>query len=200
MADPRSSRGRFRAFRASGAKSKRDTDRRRRPDADRETRRRYLRQYGLWLRPQLRGLVFVFFLAVFGAILTVAKPVIIQRLIDRAVTPDGEVSAVHRFAQLHLFGLALLVVSLATMGVDTVRQYSTHIVNVKLTHRLRQRLFDHILRLPLARISEFKTGGIISRLSGDVDSSIGLVQTALLSPAVATMQAANQQRDRFESK
>ena len=40
---------------------------------------------------------------------------------------------------------------------------------------LRRSLFERLLRLPLPTLWEMKTGGILSRLSGDVDSTTGLL-------------------------
>jgi ATP-binding cassette subfamily B protein/subfamily B ATP-binding cassette protein MsbA len=45
-----------------------------------------------------------------------------------------------------------------------------------------------MLSLPLGQLGEMKSGGIVSRLSGDVDSVSGLVQQALISPGVAAVK------------
>ena len=37
------------------------------------------------------------------------------------------------------------------------------------------RLFDRLLHLPLPRLWEMKTGGVISRLTGDIDTTTGLI-------------------------
>ena len=47
--------------------------------------------------------------------------------------------------------------------------------------KLRAALFHRVLRLPMNELTEMKTGGILSRLSNDVDSTTGLLQQALLS-------------------
>jgi ATP-binding cassette subfamily B protein/subfamily B ATP-binding cassette protein MsbA len=39
--------------------------------------------------------------------------------------------------------------------------------------RLRRALFDRLLHLPLPALWDMKTGGILSRLSGDVDTTPG---------------------------
>src|SRR5205814_1721305 len=51
-----------------------------------------------------------------------------------------------------------------------------------------KRLFKRLLGLPLGELSEMKSGGITSRLSGDIDSVSGLVQMAVISPGVAIIR------------
>src|SRR5690606_12378759 len=60
--------------------------------------------------------------------------------------------------------------------------------NSKLAFRLRSKLFERILYLPLNEISEMKSGGILARLSGDVDNTTGLLQSALLTPTLAAIR------------
>ncbi len=53
---------------------------------------------------------------------------------------------------------------------------------------LRQALYDRLLRLPLQKLSDMKTGGIISRLSDDVTTTTGLLQMAVVSPGVSAIR------------
>jgi ATP-binding cassette subfamily B protein/subfamily B ATP-binding cassette protein MsbA len=62
------------------------------------------------------------------------------------------------------------------------------VLNAKVIFRLRQRLFDRFLRLPLSVLSDLKSGGIVSRLSQDTDKVTGLVQMALVTPGVASLR------------
>ena len=48
---------------------------------------------------------------------------------------------------------------------------------------LRRSLFDRLLHLPLPKLWDMKTGGILSRLTGDVDTTTGLLQMAIVSPS-----------------
>ena len=85
-------------------------------------------------------------------------------------------------------GILILVVLLVKQTTDSIRSYRTSVLNANVVFRLRRQLFDKLLNLSLNTIGELKTGGIISRLSGDVDSVSGLVQMAIISPAVAGMR------------
>src|SRR5205085_1693330 len=53
---------------------------------------------------------------------------------------------------------------------------------------LRRALFERFLHLPLPRLWDLKTGGILSRLSGDIDTTTGLLQMAVVSPALSAVR------------
>jgi ATP-binding cassette subfamily B protein/subfamily B ATP-binding cassette protein MsbA len=55
---------------------------------------------------------------------------------------------------------------------------------------LRRSLFDRLLHLPLPKLWDMKTGGILSRLTGDVDTTTGLLQMAIVSPSIAIIRLA----------
>ena len=53
---------------------------------------------------------------------------------------------------------------------------------------LRRSLFERLLHLPLPKLWDMKTGGILSRLTGDVDTTTGLLQMAIISPAISVIR------------
>jgi ATP-binding cassette subfamily B protein/subfamily B ATP-binding cassette protein MsbA len=53
---------------------------------------------------------------------------------------------------------------------------------------LRRSLFEQFVRLPLSKLWDMKTGGILSRLTGDVDTTTGLLQMAIVSPAISLLR------------
>jgi ATP-binding cassette subfamily B protein/subfamily B ATP-binding cassette protein MsbA len=53
---------------------------------------------------------------------------------------------------------------------------------------LRRALFERLLHLPLPRLWDMKTGGILSRLTGDIDTTTGLLQMAVVSPAISVIR------------
>jgi ATP-binding cassette subfamily B protein/subfamily B ATP-binding cassette protein MsbA len=53
---------------------------------------------------------------------------------------------------------------------------------------LRESLFERLLHLPLPKLWDMKTGGILSRLTGDIDTTTGLMQMAIVSPAVSIIR------------
>jgi ATP-binding cassette subfamily B protein/subfamily B ATP-binding cassette protein MsbA len=53
---------------------------------------------------------------------------------------------------------------------------------------LRRTLFDRFLHLPLPKLWDMKTGGILSRLTGDIDTTTGLMQMAVVSPTISVIK------------
>ncbi|MDW8263111.1 MAG: ABC transporter ATP-binding protein, partial [Phycisphaerales bacterium] len=145
----------------------------------------HLREYIAWLWPYRRTIVGVFVLATATTGLNMAWPYGLKQVMDLlpAPAPWSEKSG-----QLTRIGLAIFLILLAKTGFDTWRSYLLATLNALLVFRLRNRLFHLFLRLSLGELGEMKTGGIVSRLSGDVDTVSGLVTLALINPAVAVIQ------------
>ncbi len=151
------------------------------PETDRAKRRGYMREYLHWLRPFRSAVVGVCTLACAAALLSLVLPRATMYIIDQ-VLPAGDRRT------LHLLGGGLLLLILVQQTCDLLRNWRTAKLNARIVFRLRQRLYEHLLRLPLHELADMKTGGITSRLSGDVDSVSGLVQMAILTPGVAIIK------------
>jgi ATP-binding cassette subfamily B protein/subfamily B ATP-binding cassette protein MsbA len=117
-------------------------------------------------------------LALFAAALSLVPPRATMHIID-VVLPGGDTRT------LHLLGGGLLVLIIIQQTCDLLRNWRTAKLNARIVFRLRQKLYEHLLRLPLHELADMKTGGITSRLSGDIDSVSGLVQIAIITPGVA---------------
>ena len=57
--------------------------------------------------------------------------------------------------------------------VGVLKDYRQRLLNVRVMLSLRRSLFDRLLHLPLPKLWDMKTGGILSRLTGDVDTTTG---------------------------
>src|SRR5947207_1492186 len=112
-------------------------------------------------------------------------PVAIKVIIDRLAAAGSFAEKLGRLNRVSAAVLALLILK---QLIETYRGYRTTALNAKVIFRLRKRLFRRLIGLPLGELSEMKSGGITSRLSGDVDSVSGLVQMALISPTVAVIR------------
>ncbi len=116
-------------------------------------------------------------LVVVDAMLLVATPLLLARLVDDGVVP-GNRDVVVRLA-LIVAGLALFsaVVTIAA------RWYSARIGEGLIFH-LRTEVFSHVLRQPIAFFTRAQTGALVSRLNSDV---IGAQQafTSVLSSVVS---------------
>lgn len=140
--------------------------------------RGYLREYAAWLRPFAWRIAGLLAIAMFTSLLSLVLPRATMYIID-VVLPQ------RRYATLHYLGFGLLVVTLIQQALDLHRHWLGVRLNASLLFRVRQRLYKHLLRLPLHELSNMKTGGITSRLSGDIDAVTGLLRTAIITPAVA---------------
>jgi ATP-binding cassette subfamily B protein/subfamily B ATP-binding cassette protein MsbA len=76
----------------------------------------------------------------------------------------------------------------ASNVLNVLREYRQRLLNVQVMLSLRRSLFRQLLHLPLPKLWDMKTGGILSRLTGDVDTTTGLLQMAVVSPAISIIR------------
>jgi ATP-binding cassette subfamily B protein/subfamily B ATP-binding cassette protein MsbA len=149
--------------------------------------RKYVADYLRWLRPHRYAVAGVFTLALAVAGLQMIEPLFMRFIIDHVLLNRGLTSAA-RFSRLNLAGTTFLVVVIVSNLFNTFKDYRQRLLNVRLTLSLRRSLFERLLHLPLPKLWDMKTGGILSRLSGDVETTTGLFQMAIVSPAVSVIR------------
>lgn len=192
LSERSSSRSRFQKFRQAYREgrvhelSSRDRGEKRRPK-DKSQRRRYLRMYLKWLRPHRGTVVVLGAMALVIAVLDMAQPLFMRHIIDDVLL-DGGLSTADKMTRLHLTGAVFLGVILLSRFLEATRNFQQRLLNVRVLLSLRKALFGRMLGLPLGELNDMKTGGIISRLSGDIDRTTGLLQLAIISPAVSLVR------------
>src|SRR5947199_9939006 len=191
MSQARSSRQRYRGFvqdykhrRLDDAAEPRDS---RRPA--RGERRAYAREYLRWLRPYRYAPLPLLGLALLATGLQMIEPLFMRFIIDRVLLNAG-LDTASRLGRLQLAGAAFLAVVILSNLVDALRDYRQRLLNVRVMMSLRRSLFERLLHLPLSKLWDMKTGGILSRLTGDVETTTGLLQMALVSPVVSLIRLA----------
>jgi len=132
-------------------------------------------------------IAFIILLAIVVSVLEVYQPRLIGEAIDR-VLQNPALPAAEKNRQLLGYVLALLGMVVVARAVESWRGYRTHGLNARVLSRLRRLLYGQLLRFPLARLHEIKTGGVVSRLTGDLESLTGLIQMAFISPVVALLR------------
>ena len=158
------------------------------PAAPQPARRRdHIRQYLAWLWPHRSQAALVFLLALGSAGLQMVEPLFMRFIVDRVLL-DETLDAAGRLARLQPIGALFLTLILASNLLNALRDYRQRRLNTHVMLSLRRALFDRLLHLPLPRIWDMKTGGILSRLSGDVDTTTGLLQMAIVSPALSIIR------------
>src|SRR6266568_868327 len=168
----------------------------RKPPADDDTsveqrgkRRQYVREYVHWLWPYRYSVTAVFVFALMAAGLEMIEPLFMRFIVDRVLL-NSALDHAARLRLLHLAGAAFLVVIIGSSLIGLLKDYRQRILNVRVMLTLRQTLFERLLHLPLRTLHEMKTGGILSRLTGDIETTTGLMQMAVVSPAVSLVRLA----------
>lgn len=140
-----------------------------------------------WLKPGLRDLSVVTVWSILGIGLDLAWPLASAALIDRVVL-NPSIDKAEKASYLVVGGLALACVFLLNAALTWLRVVRTQLVTSKLQAGLRQRVYEHVLRLGLATLQSLRSGGVLSRLSVDVEHTAQLVQLALLGPIFALVR------------
>ena len=138
-----------------------------------------LRRIWEFARPFRWSIAGFLVLVVIDALLVVATPLLLQRIIDDGIG-KGNRSVVVTSALL-VAGIALVD---AVLGL--VQRYLSARIGEGLIYRLRVRVFSHVQRMPIAFFSRTQTGSLVTRLNSDV---IGAQQafTSTLSSIVSNV-------------
>ena len=178
---PLTSKQRFAAFRESSQRAQQASARQAR------SLRAPLREGWGWLRPHRRTLALVLVLGLSSIVIDLAWPLASRYLVDQVILRANMPLSlkVRRMACVSAL-IALLFVGNSLL--DLWRSFRAQLLDSRFSSALRARLFRRVLRLPMADVSELKTGGVVSRLSSDVDHVTGLLQTALVSPVLSVVR------------
>ena len=179
MNRPRSSRLRYLAFV--------EDYRRQAPESVSKNPREYLGDYLRWLWPHRYAAGGLLALAVLGAGLQMVEPLFMRYIVDRVLLIQG-LDRAARFRRLNLAGGLFVSLIVLSNMVVAVKDYRQRLLNTQVMLELRRRMFERLLHLPLPRLWDMKTGGILSRLTGDVDTTTGLLQMAIVSPSVSVIR------------
>ena len=150
-------------------------------------RKEYLRDYIAWLWPHRFAIAGFFLLALFTAGLEMIEPLFMRFIIDQVLLNDA-LDRTARLSKLHLAGGFFVAVIVVGNMARITKDYRQKLLNVRVMLSLRQSLFDRLLHLPLPKLWEMKTGGILSRLTGDVETTSGLLQMAVISPSLSVIR------------
>jgi len=176
---PLTSKRRFQAFRESTEARSEERSRR-----EVSTWPHRFRSYTAWLRPHRRTLFLVGVLGLSSITIDIIWPLASRYLIDRVILQPG-LSLTEKVRRLALISAGIATLFLANSLLDLWRSFRSQLLDSRFSSALRARLFRRVLRLPMPDLNELKTGGVLSRLSTDVDYSTGLLQTALFNPLLS---------------
>lgn len=148
----------------------------------------YLRDYLRWLAPHRNRLAAVCVLALLSAGAQSVEPLFMRYIVDRVLLAETPVA--ERVWTLNAAGAAFLALVVFSAGITVAKDYTQRILNVRVVLSLRRAIFDRFMHLPLSTLWNFKTGGLLSRLSGDVETTSGLLQMAIISPSISLVKLA----------
>jgi ATP-binding cassette subfamily B protein len=150
-------------------------------------RRRYVREYAHWLWPHRYAVGAVFVFALLAGGLEMVQPLFMRFIVDRVLLKSGLDTAA-RLTRLQGAGAVFLAVIIISNVIGALKDYRQRLLNARVMLALRRSLFERLLHLPLPKLWDMKTGGILSRLTGDVDTTTGLLQLAIVSPSVSLIR------------
>lgn len=150
-------------------------------------RREYLREYLRWLKPHRSAVAALLLIAILGAALEMIEPLFMRFMVDGILLKQN-LEATARLDRLQLTGAVFLGAIILSSLIKALRDYRQRLLNTQVMLTLRRALFERLLHLPLPKLWDMKTGGILSRLTGDVDTTTGLLQMALVSPTLSLIR------------
>jgi ATP-binding cassette, subfamily B, bacterial len=120
-----------------------------------------MRRIAAFARPYTATILWFLGLVVVDALLVVATPLLLKKIIDDGVL-DGDRALVT--------GLALVValIAFAEAGLTLAQRYFSSRIGEGLIYDLRTRVFSHVQRMPVAFFTRTQTGALVSRLNSDV--------------------------------
>jgi ATP-binding cassette subfamily B protein/subfamily B ATP-binding cassette protein MsbA len=192
MKRPRSSRARYREFIQDYKAAKLDAKLAEQPDSGEQRpatgkRREYLRDYLSWLKPHRYAVAVLFGLALVTAGLDMIEPLFLRFIMDKVLLNQA-LDAGTKFMRLNLAGAAFVAVVVLGALLGAGKDYRQRLLNNKVILTLRRALYKRFLHLGLPRLWDMKTGGILSRLTGDVETTSGLLQLAIVSPSISLIR------------
>ncbi len=181
------SKQRFHAFREASARQGKAASEARAPLSLVTPRSSRWRALIGWLRPHRRSLALIAALGLSGIAIDMLWPLASRYMIDRVLLQPGLPFA-QKSRRLALIAASIAALFVANSVLDWWRSFRSQLLDSRFSSALRARLFRRVLRLPLPDIHELKTGGVISRLSSDVDEASSLLQMALINPLLSSMR------------
>jgi ATP-binding cassette subfamily B protein/subfamily B ATP-binding cassette protein MsbA len=148
-----------------------------------------LRKYLQLFRPYRRALAGIICFTVLAACLDLVMP-LFMRYVVNSVLLDPHLVRTTRLTRFHIAGATFLSLSIVLNLLAVSREYRLRLLNLRVALTLRRLLFTRLLHLPLPTLWTMKAGGIITRLTGDVDTTVGLLQWAMITPCLSCLRIA----------
>jgi ATP-binding cassette subfamily B protein len=124
-----------------------------------------VRRIARFASPYKKWLIAFLSIILVDAVLGVINPLILKKIIDDGVAPGkahGDPGLVLQLA------IIVGVVAIADAGLTLWQRWYSARIGEGLIYDMREKVFDHIQRMPIAFFTRTQTGALISRLNNDV--------------------------------
>jgi ATP-binding cassette subfamily B protein len=135
-----------------------------------------------YARPYYRLIIWMLFLTLVIAGLSLITPLILRDLIDKTL-PDQDLQ------RLLFSGIILLLIPLFLGALNVVQRYINARVGEGVVYNLRTALFSHMQRMSLAFFTNTKVGELMSRLNNDVVGAQNAISTTFVNIVTNFVQA-----------
>ena len=112
-------------------------------------------------RPHRRMLAVFLVLSVVGAFLAVATPLLAGQVVDALVNQES-------FTIVWQLALLIAIIAVVEAAVGLLSRWMSARIGEGLILDLRQSVFDHVQKMPIAFFTRTRTGALVSRLNNDV--------------------------------
>ncbi|MFD9705414.1 ABC transporter ATP-binding protein [Lentzea sp. NPDC059081] len=130
-------------------------------EKSRRVSRATLKRVARFAHPQRRAVFALLATSAVAAVLAVASPVLAGRVVDTIIGGRD-------FGLVVWLALAIAGVAVLEAGFSLAERWQSARVGEDLILRLRQAVFDHVQRMPVAFFTRTRTGALVSRLNNDV--------------------------------
>jgi len=147
--------------------------------------RRLLARLLAFARPHHPALGLTVALLVLGMLLKLAGPKVVQLVIDGPVAQAVQGAGQPGFdlsvplAEVTRLALWFLAAAAATAALALLREWLMNRTGQRIVYELRNRTFDHLLRLPVAWYDRHAVGWTVTRATSDVDALSELFTTGV---------------------
>lgn len=122
----------------------------------------------VYLRPQLKTLVFCLFLALITTVMDLTPPYLTGVLLDK-VLPNNDLAGLYRVVA------TLFLIYVVQYSIGALRGYKMRVAGDKIVTALRNDIYEKAQKLPLSFYDKTSTGSVISRVSGDTNNLQGFM-------------------------
>ena len=145
--------------------------------------RRLWKNFGPFLRPHFRALATGTTCVFVGMLLQKCQPLLAKALVDKGLTPIIQGPWTHDLARRSGHTIALLVGAMLLAGafgalISALRTRVIQRAGACVVRELRSQLYAHLQKLSLRYYESRRTGDVMSRVTGDVNSAEMLVTQA----------------------